>query len=328
MAPPRRNEQVPRSGGVLLTEHLVFFGGKGGVGKTTLAAAFATHSARRRKTLLVSTDPAHSTGDLLGLRLTNESTRVNGDLWAVELDPDADATDFIERIKQEARGSVSKEILSTVDKHLDMARSAPGTYESALFDRFVDLIHECPDPHERIVFDTAPTGHTLRLLNLPALLTAWIEGIVRQREKVTGMERMLHNLAGEESATTDPILETLRTRRERFHHARHRLMEDAVFYLVLIPERLPIEETERSVEVLAGAGMKVGGFIVNRVLPEMEGGDFMAARLQQQAQYLDEIDRRFSAHPRIRIEQQPRDISSPLDLRALADPLSAALSTL
>ena len=326
MAPARRDEQVPRPRGVLLTERLVFFGGKGGVGKTTLAAAFATFSARRRRTLLVSTDPAHSTGDLLGLRLANEPTQVDGDLWALELDPDADAAAYIESIKEGARGSVSREILPTVDKHLDLARSAPGTYESALFDRFVDLIHECPDPHETIVFDTAPTGHTLRLLHLPALLTAWIEGIVRQREKVSGMERMLHNLAGEESAPSDPILETLRTRRERFHHARHSLMEDAVFYLVLIPERLPIEETARSIEVLATAGMNVGGLIVNRVVPEVEGGDFIAARLEQQAEYLEEIDRRFGGHPRIRIEQQPRDVSSPEDLRALADPLSAALS--
>lgn len=311
---------------MLLTERLVFFGGKGGVGKTTLAAAFASYSARERRTLLVSTDPAHSTSDLLGLRLTNEDTKVNENLWAVELDPDADAAAFIERIKEGARGSVSREILPTVDRHLDLARSAPGTYESALFDRFVDLIHECPDPHEAIVFDTAPTGHTLRLLHLPALLTAWIEGIVRQREKVSGMERMLHNLAGEESATADPILENLRVRRERFHNARHRLMEDAVFFLVLIPERLPIEETARTIDVLEGAGMKVGGLIVNRVIPEMEAGDFMAARLQQQAEYLAEIDRRFGGHQLIQIEQQPRDISSPKDLEVLADPLSAALS--
>jgi arsenite-transporting ATPase len=305
---------------------LVFFGGKGGVGKTTLAVAFATSSAHERKTLLVSTDLAHSTSDLLGVALSNRTRKINGNLSAVELDPDADAAAFIEKIKEGARGSVSREVLPTVDRHLDLARSAPGTYASALFDRFVNLIHECPDPHETIVFDTAPTGHTLRLLHLPALLSAWIEGIVRQREKVSGMERMLHNLAGDESATADPILETLRERRERFHTARHRLMEDAVFYLVLIPERLPIEETARTLEVLSGADMNVGGLVINRIVPELEGGDFMAARLEQQAEYLDEIDRRFAALRRIRIEQQPRDISSPEDLRTLVGPLSAALA--
>jgi arsenite/tail-anchored protein-transporting ATPase len=326
MAPARRHQQISRPRGLLLTERLVFFGGKGGVGKTTLAAAFATTSARDRRTLLVSTDPAHSTSDLLGVALTNKPTQIHEGLWAVELDPDADAAAFIERIKDQARGSVSREVLPTIDKHLDLARFAPGTYESALFDRFVDLIHECPDPHETIVFDTAPTGHTLRLLHLPALLTAWIEGIVRQREKVSGMERMLHNLAGDESATGDPILETLRTRRERFHHARHRLMDDAVFYLVLIPERLPIEETARSLEVLDGAGMNVGALIVNRVVPELEGGDFMAARLEQQAEYLEEIDRRFAGYRRIRIEQQPRDVATAAALGALADPLATALS--
>ena len=130
------------------------------------------------------------------MQLTGEPQNVEGELWAVEIDAEKDAAEYIEKIKEDAKDSVSIEVQPTVEQHLDLAKNSPGTEESALFDRFVDLIALSPDEYDRIVFDTAPTGHTLRLLTLPALLTAWAEGMVRQREKVAGMERMMRNLAG------------------------------------------------------------------------------------------------------------------------------------
>lgn len=307
------------------TSHLVFFGGKGGVGKTTLAAAFATLLAGRgEKTLLVSTDPAHSTGDILGVRLSGEPEHVEGNLWAVEIDATADAVAYIERIKEDARESVSAEVLPTVRKHLDLAKSSPGIEESAMFDRFVELISLSPAEYDRIVFDTAPTGHTLRLLTLPALLSAWAEGMVRQREKVAGMERMLRNLAGEEGSD-DPILNRLRERRDRFHHARHRLLEDTTFYLVLIPERLPIEETARTLPTLTENGIVVGGLVVNRVLPSVAEGDFMQARLEQQSEYLGEIEDRFRGQKIVCVEQDARDITRREQLQAIAGQLDATI---
>jgi arsenite/tail-anchored protein-transporting ATPase len=307
---------------------LTFFGGKGGVGKTTLAVAYATLLAGRgERTLLVSTDPAHSTGDLLGAKLSGEPTRAGEKLWAVEVDAAAAAAEYVERIKADARGSVSPEVLPTVDRHLELAKSSPGTEESALFDRFVDLISLCPTEYDRIVFDTAPTGHTLRLLTLPALLSAWVEGVVRQREKVAGMERMLRNIAGDESGDEDPVLNRLRERRERFHHARHRLLEDTTFYLVLIPERLPIEETARSLATLTGNGIEVGALLVNRVLPEAaDEGAFMHARLAQQREYLSEIDTRFADRLMVRIEQDARDITGRDQLQTIAHGLAAGLA--
>jgi len=304
---------------------LAFFGGKGGVGKTTLAAAFATLLAERgEKTLLVSTDPAHSTSDVLGAKLSGDPTGLEENLWAVEIDAAADAAAYVERVKEDAKGSVSPEVLPAVRQHLELAKSSPGTEESALFDRFVDLIALCPEQYDRIVFDTAPTGHTLRLLTLPALLTAWVEGMVRQREKVAGMERMLRNLAGKEGSDDDPILNRLRGRRDRFHHARHRLLEDTKFYLVLIPERLPIEETARALETLKQAEVHVGALIVNRVLPQSADGEFMHARLEQQSEYLEEIGRRFGRRGIVRVEQDARDITHRGQLEPLARQLDAA----
>ncbi|MGF1473588.1 MAG: ArsA family ATPase [Rubrobacteraceae bacterium] len=304
---------------------LAFFGGKGGVGKTTLAAAFATLLARRgEKTLLVSTDPAHSTGDILGLKLAGEPQRVEEKLWAVEVDAEKDAEEYIEKIKADAKDSVSIEVRPTVEQHLDLAKNSPGTEESALFDRFVDLISLSPGEYDRIVFDTAPTGHTLRLLTLPALLTAWAEGMVRQREKVAGMERMMRNLAGRDEPEGDPILDRLRERRDKFHHARHRLLEDSTFYLVLMPERLPIEETGRALETLTGNDVRVEALVVNRVFPDTVEGEFMKNRLEQQAEYLAEIDDRFEDWPVVRIAQEARDITAKAQLEPIARQLEDA----
>ena len=326
MAPAHGDGDVPRRGFLLLSKyHLAFFGGKGGVGKTTLAAAFATlRAGHGEKTLLVSTDPAHSTSDILGVRLSGKPEHIEGNLWALEIDATADAEAYIERIKEDARESVSAEVLPTVRKHLDLAKSSPGIEESAMFDRFVELISLSPAEYDRIVFDTAPTGHTLRLLTLPALLTAWTEGMVRQREKVAGMERMLRNLAGEKRSDDDPILSRLRNRRDRFHHARHRLLEDTIFYLVLIPERLPMEETARTLRTLTENGIVVGGLVVNRVLPDVAEGDFMRARLEQQSEYLEEISERFRGQKIIQIEQDARDITRRDQLVTIAEHLDTA----
>jgi arsenite/tail-anchored protein-transporting ATPase len=310
----------------LSERRLIFFGGKGGVGKTTLAVAFATLlAARGEKTLLVSTDPAHSTGDILGVRLSGEPERVGENLWGVEIDAEADAAKYIERIKDDARRSVSAEVLPTVRKHLDLAKSSPGTEESALFDRFVDFMSLSPGEYDFVVFDTAPTGHTLRLLTLPALLATWTEGMVRQREKVAGMERMLRNLAGEEGSGDDPVLKRLRERRDKFHHARHQLLEDAAFYLVLMPERLPIEETVRALKILTDNEVHVEVLVVNRVLPETADGDFMRARLEQQSEYLREIRERFQGHRIIRVLQDARDITRTEQLETIAAQLDAAI---
>ena len=307
------------------TRRLIFFGGKGGVGKTTLAAAFATLLAGRgEKTLLVSTDPAHSTSDVLGAKLSREPTELEENLFGVEIDAAADAAAYVERVKEDARGSVSPEVLPAVRQHLELAKSSPGTEESALFDRFVDLIALSPGEYDRIVFDTAPTGHTLRLLTLPALLTAWVEGMVRQREKVAGMEWMLRNLAGEEGSDEDPTLKRLRERRDKFHHARHRLLEDAIFHLALIPERLPIEETSRTFRTLTENGIEVGGLIVNRVLPNVSEGAFLRARLEQQSEYLKEIKARFSGQRILHVEQDPHDITGRGQLSDIAEQLDAA----
>jgi arsenite/tail-anchored protein-transporting ATPase len=306
---------------VLLTADrpLVFLSGKGGVGKTTLAAAVAlSYASRRLRTLLVSTDPAHSTADVLGVGLGAEPTAVADGLDAVEIDAEAAAAAHIDDVKRQVAASIDPELLPAVRRHLDLARLSPGTVESAMFDRLVALMERCPGEFDRVVFDTAPTGHTLRLLTLPALLSAWVEGLARQRERVAGTERMLRNLAGSGGdPEADPLLERLHDRRARFRRAGERLRDEATFWLVLTAERLPIEETVRTHAVLREQGLHVGGLVVNRLVPASADGAYMAARRDQQETYLAEALARFDDLPVLRVDQLPTDVTAREDLLAI-----------
>jgi arsenite/tail-anchored protein-transporting ATPase len=311
---------------LLSSRPLTFLSGKGGVGKTTIATALAAHTARTgRRTLLISTDPAHSTADLLGIPLGDEPREVAASFDAVEIDAEKHADAYVDRVRRDAHRVVAPEVRDTVDRHLDLARRGAGTLEAATLDRLADLVARCPSEYERIVVDTAPTGHTLRLLAMPELLTGWVHGLVRQRERVRGVDRMLRNLAGDDDPPDDPVITRLRQQRDRLVEVRRRLREDAIVHLVLIPERLPIEETARALATLEEARLQVGTVVVNRVLPDDAEGEYLAARRSQQQRYLDEIDRRFAGWPRVRVTQLDRDVADAGSLAAVEAQLTTLL---
>ena len=157
----------------ILDREVVFFGGKGGVGKTTLAATMALEAAREgHRTLLVSTDPAHSTSDVLDTRLGGEAREVRPRLWALEIDPAEEADRYIDDVKARIADSTPPRLMAEVERQIDIARVTPGAEESALFDRFTRIAEEAGDTWDRLIFDTAPLGHTLRLLALPELMDA------------------------------------------------------------------------------------------------------------------------------------------------------------
>jgi arsenite/tail-anchored protein-transporting ATPase len=304
---------------------LTLFSGKGGVGKTTMAAAAALALAESgASTLVVSTDPAHSLGDLFGRPLSGEPTGVLPGLAAVEVDAEAVADAHVAQVRDTVLGSVDDQLRPAVERHLDLARHSPGTLEAALLDRMAELMELCPGRYDHVVFDTAPSGHTLRLLALPALLSAWVEGLTRQRERVAGMERMLANLVGDQGGTgSDPVLARLHERRNRLRVAGERLRSDADLWLVTVPERLAIEETARAADALRQGGLHVAGVVVNRVLPADADGAFLADRREQQRGYLAEIRRRFAGHPIVEVPQQRRDVSDAGQLRTIAAGLAA-----
>ena len=249
----------------------VFFGGKGGVGKTTVSAAYGLKCANAGlRTLVVSTDPAHSTSDVFDQGFDDDPKPVEGyeDLWAMEIDPEEEVEEHMMEIKRRMGDQVSPAIVNELDRQIELAHQTPGAYEAALFDRFIEVMREADD-YDRVVFDTSPTGGTLRLLSLPEFLEEWIERLIDKRtESIDLFEKAA---IGEQEARKkledDPIIGHLQRRKEKFEFAARTLREDAAFYLVLNPDELSIRETRRAIDQLSGYGLAVDGLVLNKVTP-------------------------------------------------------------
>ena len=200
-------------------------------------------------------------------------------------------------------------VVQQAHKQIEMAAVSPGLIEVALLDRLIDLITDRESAFDTIVFDTAPTGHTLQLLRMPEAMTAWIQALVKHRRALLEIDRGSDENP-EAVAAADPVLAALERRQDRLSRLRTTIVDRSrtSFVLVTIPERLAIEETARAAELLADTGVHLGGVVVNRVLPDALEGEFYRSRKAQERVYLEEIHRRFGAMPRIIVRQLPRDV--------------------
>lgn len=319
----------------MLSRRFLFFGGKGGVGKTTLASATAlTLADRRLRTLLVSTDPAHSTSDILEVALGPEPRRVVADCWAMELDPGREADRYISEVKARIADSVAPRLLAEVERQIDIARASPGALEAALFERFARILEEEAREFDRVVFDTAPTGHTLQLLSLPEQMSAWMTGLIGRRRKLTAVGRMWRNVAGAAAAGAaseeDPVLQALEERRARFLRARGALTDpgQTAFVFVVLPERLPIWETGRAALALGRHGVPVAGILVNQVLPDDLSGAYAERRRERQEKYLAKIEEELGGWPLWRVPMREDDPVGTEVLRELGINLCSAYGML
>ena len=229
------------------TRHL-FFTGKGGVGKTALACAAAISLADRgKRVLLVSTDPASNLDEMLGVKLANEPTPVPGvpHLPAMNIDPEAAAEAYRERVIAPYRGQKSDEEIRTIREQL----SGACTTEIAAFDEFAGLLGGADAAaFDHVVFDTAPTGHTLRLLKLPQAWTQFLDGNKRGA-----------SCLGPHSGLT--------MQHERFAAALRALSDPAQTTIVLVarPDMAALREAERTSGELRALGVENQQLVVNAV---------------------------------------------------------------
>jgi arsenite-transporting ATPase len=280
------------------TSDIVLYGGKGGVGKTTCAAAHACTLAPAAETLVVSTDPAHSLGDVFERDLGGDPVEVRESLFAAEVDPETGQDAYravVEALADEFRDAGLR--LSEDDlERLFEAGLIPGGDEVAALEyvaRYADA------GYDHVVFDTAPTGHTLRLLDLPDVLaeTLGVAGDVQRRVRSAGRaakSMLMGPAAYWGPSDTNDAVERLQTRLSDVGA----LLRDPArtsFRVVLTPERMAIAEAERLVERLHDAELTVDSLVVNRVFENDEGCSCARCRrtADRHARRADEIDARF-----------------------------------
>lgn len=247
----------------------LFFTGKGGVGKTSIACATAIQLAEAgNRILLVSTDPASNVGQVFGITIGNIITAVPAvaNLSALEIDPQAAAQAYRDRIVNPVRGILPDDVVKGIEEQL----SGACTTEIAAFDEFTALLIDSPitDHYDHIIFDTAPTGHTIRLLQLPG---AW-SGFLEQGK---GDASCLGPLAG------------LEKQREQYKAAVDALADANRTRLILVAraQQSTLREVARTHEELAGIGLKQQYLVINGILPKVEAeNDLLAAAIYKREQ--------------------------------------------
>jgi len=270
---------------------LIIFGGKGGVGKTSCAIATALALSENFKTLLISTDPAHSVSDCLEQQIGFKVVRVDGtaNLSAIEVIADEALTGFITEHHSELKKLLETSTnLDNEDIDEMLTLSIPGIDEIMSFKTIIDFIEE--GGYDKYVVDTAPTGHALRLISSPKLLDEWIKVAARMRWKY---RYMITSFSGSyQQDEVDAFLLSLKKTVKRIEN----ILRDKTkceFIPVCIPEAMAIMETGRLLADLGTSGIISRQIIVNNVMVS-EGCDFCKRRKAGQLPYLQEISEIFS----------------------------------
>ncbi|MBY9002568.1 MAG: TRC40/GET3/ArsA family transport-energizing ATPase [Candidatus Lokiarchaeota archaeon] len=285
---------------ILLNLNMVLFGGKGGVGKTTCASSSAIWAAEQgRNTLIISTDPAHSLGDSLGVSLPpGIPTAVPGiaNLTALEINSQANITEFQGLTNINPIEDIGISNIPFMEDLTDLSSmNPPGIDETLALLKVLEFI-ETEHDFDLIIFDTAPTGHTLRFLGLPETLSGWIGKILKMKMKLGTMFGAIKSMFGGESNKGDQSLEIL----ERLNEAILRAKEDLTdplkssFVVVMISEEMAILETERLLNELVNYHIPNSNIIINQLYEaNSELCEFCKARRRMQQKNLNKIKERF-----------------------------------
>jgi len=304
----------------------IFFGGKGGVGKTVMAGAAALFSAKQgKKTLLASTNPVHSLSNMFGQNVLGKAVTVcdEQNCYALEID----TRETIERSKQEIREKINwflkfADITTTAEEFIESATMNPAFEESAMFENMMDIMFK--DEYDFYVFDTAPTANARRLLGMSKVYGLWVDKMLKSREEAKSLRELLSFSRKKEK---DPLLDYLLGFKDRMSHAKELLTDDALtaFFFVTLPESLPIAVITRFINWFYEFGIPVGGVVVNGVIPKeqvaKDSAEFVLNRVKMQDEHMEQIWKTFGDKVRAIVPLFETEVQGTQMLNRLVDAL-------
>lgn len=319
---------------------IIFVGGKGGVGKTTLSSALSVYLSRQgKKVLLVSTDPAHSLSDVFNKKIGNKIKNIKSNLHALELDPREITKRHFKNIETTLRSYSSPEMFGKIQEYLNLAMSSPGAEEAALLEAMSELLVNRQD-FEHIIFDTAPSGHTIRLLGLPTFMSAWSNGLLKkqkQQEQFKQAAKVLWQktdkpLYAKFSPNRDSRVQQaekiLTKRKELFNDARKILSDkkQTAIIFVMTAQKLPLEETLRTSKELKKFNLSFDSLFINQVISQKQEDVFWQKQADRQKEILSAIKGKFKKTHKFYFYLSQKDLQGFEALTSLSDTSSFFIS--
>jgi len=302
----------------------ILFGGKGGSGKTTSAAATALHLSKmkpEKKILVISIDPAHSLGDSFDLIIGNKITPIAGNIWGYEID----AEELLKKYKAE-HGAIIKKMaergtyFDKEDIENFFVMSMPGLDEVMAIIKIANILNS--REYDVIILDTAPTGHTTVFLSLPEKMLKWVEVADMMMEKHRYMAKRFRV-----KYVKDECDEFLESQKNDVSKVKKLLTDSKTteFVPVTIPEPMSIYEIERLVQLLENTRIPVNSVIANRIIIEDNKCPFCLARKKEQEKYVKEIEEKFACYNLLKMPLFPKEIRGIEDLTLYGEILFARL---
>lgn len=280
----------------------IFVGGKGGVGKTIIAAAIALYSSKNnQKTLLASLNPVHSLTNLFKRDLTSgkiQKISKDYELYAVEVDISDVVDKYRENVSTRLREFLKwAEIPLDPTPFIDIATTNPAFQESAMFDKVMDMILIEGKNFDRIVFDTAAVANAIRLLSLSDIYGLWLKRMIESRKEALGLRAQLSFRKDEvmKEIQKDPVMNDLIQLNEKFSKVKDILTNPSYtrFFFVTLLQALPISVVIRFMNSVKSYNIPVGGVIVNQIITrsdmEKDESNYLKAKYEEQLHYFEQL---------------------------------------
>lgn len=294
----------------------IMFGGKGGLGKTTLSATSAFWLASHgKKVLLFSVDPQASLSDIFQRDIFGKGpVPIMENLWAQEVDADRRIREYQDEIRKKILDMYGFDrVPEEIDSYIAAASAEPAMEESAIFDAVVDIIVE--GDYDYYIYDLVPLGHALYYLSMAKVYDEWINKITKLREEMRQYDQVAATMRRQETVVEDKILEELQYIKNRIHASSQILTDKrrTAFFFVLVPEKMIILDTRKAADLFSRFDVPISGYVVNRVLPpDLGQGNippYLRNRITMQQKYLDEIQGTLGNQVLAYVPEMERDIT-------------------